>query len=71
MGLELEVLDVQAIVHLLDLSLELIQLFYGCSLGLQCLQLGLNRLDLLGVIADLLANVLENDTKGEYRLLER
>lgn len=52
-GLELEVLNVQAIVDLLDFGLELAQLFYGSSLALQGLQLGLNRLDLLGVIADL------------------
>lgn len=54
MGLELEVLNVQAIINLLDLRLELAQLFYGRSLALQGLQLGLNRLDLLGVIADLI-----------------
>lgn len=52
-GLELEVLNVQAIINLLDLRLELAQLFYGRGLALQGLQLGLNRLDLLGVIADL------------------
>jgi len=33
--LELEVLNVQSVVYLLDISLEVVQLFYGGSLGLQ------------------------------------
>lgn len=60
MGLELEVLNVQAIVDLLNLRLELVQLFYGRSLALQGLQLGLNRLDFLGVITDLFDRFIGN-----------
>lgn len=52
-ALELEVLDVQAIVYLLDIGLQILQLLNGGSLGPQALQLGLNRFDLLGIVTDL------------------
>ena len=60
--LELEVLNVQAIVNLLDLGLELCKLFYGRGLGAQRLELSFDGLDLLGIVADLIfcANMVQS-----------